>query len=279
MQCRNLILLFAIAWLLPSTSGYATQWYSLFDGQTLQGWTTLDGQPVTQGWEAVDGMIHLNSAAARGGQIVTQQEYGDFELLFEWKIARGGNSGIKYRVKSFDGEMLGCEYQVIDDQHESYSDLRPNQLTGSLYELYAPDARRMLRPAGEFNRGRVVVQGNRIEHWLNGRLVVEATVGDRSWRERLAASKFAARDGFGANRIGKIMLTDHQTDVWYRNLFIRPLPAPEELVSQTCARPIGVQRRQAAGITATSDNGCGPPWYARCVLCVACGELWNRLLV
>ena len=135
MQCRNLILLFAIAWLFPSTSGYATQWYSLFDGQTLQGWTTLDGQPVTQGWEAVDGMIHLNAAAARGGQIVTQQEYGDFELLFEWKIARGGNSGIKYRVKSFDGEMLGCEYQVIDDEHESYSDLRPNQLTGSLVRI------------------------------------------------------------------------------------------------------------------------------------------------
>ena len=86
-------------------------------------------------------------------------------------------------------------------------------------------------------------------------------MGDRSWRERLGASKFAVRDGFGANRIGKIMLTDHQTDVWYRNLFIRPLPAPEELVSPTCARPLAYSVVRPLGNMAA---GCRfIPWICR----------------
>ncbi len=222
----------------------AVEWYPLFDGLTLQGWTTLDGKPVTRGWEVVDGMMHLNVAEGRGGEIVTDRDYGDFEFLFEWKIAARGNSGIKYRVRPYNGAWLGCEYQMIDD-HELRG-LRPNQLTASLYDLYPPRAPRELYPAGEFNRGRIVVQGNCIEHWMNGRLVVQAEVGSATWQERIAASKFSDREGFGANRLGRIMLTDHNTEVWYRNLFLRPLPSPERCrvirTSVECAYPVSTAR-------------------------------------
>ena len=109
---------------------------------------------------------------------MTDRDYGDFELLFEWKIAAGGNSGIKYRVRSFDGRMLGCEYQMIDDRpgpgtsaksvdRSSLRSVRPCRASGTV-------------SGGEFNRGRILVQGDRIEHWLNGRLIVSAQVGSPS---------------------------------------------------------------------------------------------------
>ncbi len=191
----------------------------------MSGWTTLDGRPVTKGWEVIDGMIHLRTDGARGGNIVTQHEYENFELRFEWKIAPGGNNGIKYRVRDFDGKTLGCEYQIIDDNGYSYK-LPPRGLTGSLYDLYEPTLAEIALPPGQFNSGRIVVQGNRIEHWLNGHLVVAATVGSDQWFQRMAESKFADLPGFGQNRAGKIMLTDHNSEVWYRNMELTELSEP-----------------------------------------------------
>jgi hypothetical protein len=169
----------------------------------------------------VDGAIHFDPRREPGGNIVTQREYGDFELVFEWKIAPRANSGIKYRVKDFDGQLLGLEYQIID--HRNDGGLRDAQKTAALYDLYAPHPNGKLRPPGQFNRGAIVVAGNRIEHWLNGYLVVDANVGDAQWQQRNAASKFASVDGFGENSFGRIMLTDHGDEVWYRNLFLRTL--------------------------------------------------------
>ena len=141
-------------------------WTALFDGHSFNGWTAQNGDPVTEGaWEVADGTIHLDTSAGRGGNLITDREYGDFELLFEWKNSEGGNNGIKYRVKDFDGRVLGCEYQIIDDERNK--NLRPTQRTGALYDIYEPSADDLLKPVGEFNLGRIVVCGNRIEHWLN----------------------------------------------------------------------------------------------------------------
>ena len=189
----------------------------IFDGQTLEGWTTTSGQPVTKGWEVVDGMIHRKS---RGGHIVTAREYGDFELSFEWKIAEGGNSGVKYRVRNYGGQVLGCEYQVYDRGGKKPS----KGATGSLYALYEPNSLENLKPQQEFNAAKIIVKGNKIEHWLNGERIVSATVGDEEWEQRLANSKFNNTPRFGANRFGKIMITDHGAEVWYRNFELKPLP-------------------------------------------------------
>lgn len=202
----------------------------LFDGTTFDNWMTLDGKPVTQGWEVVDGAIRLNREKKRAGHIVTRHEYGDFDLSFDWKIAARGNSGLKYRVRRYGKKTLGCEYQIIDDGKTGKSLGRGS--TASLYALFEPDPEIHLNPVGEFNSSRIIVRGDHIEHWLNGRLVVSATVGSPEWDERVGSSKFSSETTFGRNRLGRIMLTDHGSEVWYRNLEIRR-PASSDSVTDT----------------------------------------------
>ena len=200
----------------------AQDWQPLFDGLTFHGLTAADGSAVdAPAWEVTDGMLHLDRSKGRGGNLLSAQTYGDFELVFEWKLAPGANNGIKYRVNDFDGRLLGIEYQVIDDAH--HSSLTPKHKTASLYDIYEPVEHDLLRKPGEFNRSRILVQQNRIEHWLNGHLVSNAQVGDAEWQQRIADSKFADVDGFGVIPTGRIMITDHNDEVWYRNLFIRRL--------------------------------------------------------
>lgn len=200
-----------------------------FVGGSFAAWRTQSGEPVTAGWEIVDGTLHLvpSPKPAGGGPrpnhtIVTVDEFGDFALSFEWKIAPGGNSGLKYRVQRYGARLLGCEYQIFDDIGGRAT---PRQHTASLYGLYEPAEDCRPKPAGEWNDARIVVRGDRIEHWLNGRRAVVATVGDADWNARVAESKFDDREGFGTNRRGRLMLTDHGSEVWFRNVVFEPSPA------------------------------------------------------
>jgi hypothetical protein len=197
----------------------------LFDGKSLDGWTKAGGEPVTRGWTVQDGMLVRES---RGGSIFTAKEYGDFDLRFEWKIAPRGNSGIKYRVAFFEKGvygnpgLLGCEYQLFDDVGRSTG---PEHSSGALYALYAPSADKKLLPVGEFNESRIVVRGNKIEHWLNGSKVVEADTSSDDWKRRIADSKFHDVAGFAQNAKGRIELQDHGSEVWFRNIVLQPLDA------------------------------------------------------
>jgi hypothetical protein len=188
----------------------------VFDGQSLDNWMTTDGKPVPDGWEVVDGVIHLRKTKKRSGHIVTRQTYGDFRLYFEWRIAQGGNSGLKYRVREYGRRSLGLEYQILDRTGTGKGS------TGSIYALYAPDESQVLtlKPEEEFNTSQIVVVGNRIEHWLNGQRIAQAQVGDRDWDQRVSESKFSEANHFSRNRFGRLMLTDHGAEVWYRNLKI-----------------------------------------------------------
>lgn len=213
--------------LCGSSLTHAQSTISLFDGESLDGWMTPRGGPVPEAWEAVDGAIHLKTDGGRGGNIVTEKLYGDFELRFEWKISKDGNSGIKYRVKQFGNSFLGCEFQILDD--DGHRDAQtPKRSTGSLYDVYAPNANKFLRPVGEYNQSRIVVWGNHLEHWLNGHHILSADVGSWDWWQKKAASKFSDKEGFGENRYGRIMLTDHSSEVWYRGLELTPLAPPPE---------------------------------------------------
>jgi hypothetical protein len=176
---------------------------------------TVDGADVPDNWIRRSGEIHLRKSEERTGHIVTRKEYGDFRLKFEWKIAPGGNSGIKYRVHRHDDRMLGCEYQIYDARGE---EVDPRNRTGALYDLYAPPEDAVPLPAGEWNQGVIRVHENQIEHWLNGRLIVSATIGDQEWKDRVAGSKFSDVPQFAEASRGRIMLTDHGSEVWYRNL-------------------------------------------------------------
>src|SRR5262245_30817461 len=203
-----------------------------FRGESLAGWTTLGGGQVTQGWEASDGEIRLNRSAGQGGQIITAAEFGDFDLSFEWKIAARGNSGLKYRVHQYGNQTLGLEYQICDEPEG-----RPisRKSVGALYDLYEPAAEHRIKPAGEWNTARIVVCGDRIEHWLNGGLIVNATVGDEEWHRRISQSKFVGEEKFGENHTGRIMLTDHGSNVAYRKFVFRPV---KEVAFERDVRPI-----------------------------------------
>lgn len=198
---------------------------SPFDG-TLKRWTTPDGKPAPAGWEVVDGAIHLSKAknAPKAGTIVTADDFGDFDLSFEFKIAPKGNSGIKYRVRNYDGKVLGLEYQIYDDEGAKKA-LAPKNQTGSIYDLFEPDAKKKkLKPAGEYNSARIIVRNDKIEHWLNGERIVAVAVGDAEWKKRIAQSKFNDAGNFSLNQFGKLMLTDHGAEVWYRNFRFEQFP-------------------------------------------------------
>ena len=163
----------------------------IFDGESLDNWTLENGKPVPSGWEVKNGTIHRKRGKKRTGNIVTRELYGDFDFSFEWKIAKGGNSGVKYRVQKYGRKMLGYEYQILDtgktDQPPGKKD------TGSIYALFEPSPDRTLNPNGQFNKSRIVARGERIEHWLNGKLIATATIGNAEWEKRIAESKFFVR--------------------------------------------------------------------------------------
>lgn len=189
----------------------------LFDGKSLDGWTTIEGKPVTRGWEVVDGTLHRGT---KGSDIITRKEYGDFDLRFEFKIAEGANSGLKYKFKQFGRNWLGCEYQVIDDgEADPYS----KHAAGALYDVVAPSKKKKARPAGEFNSGRVVVRGSLIEHWMNGEKILEVDTSSSVWKRSIARSKFSKVEGFGQNARGRIMLQEHGGEAWFRKISLRPL--------------------------------------------------------
>jgi hypothetical protein len=189
-----------------------------WQGDTWEGWMTTEGGGVPSNWERNSETIHLRASTIRTGHIVTRREFGDFTLTFDWKIAPGGNSGIKYLVKQYGDRMLGCEYQIYD---AAGREVDPKNRTGAIYDLYAPSEEATPHPPGEWNQGVIRLRENRIEHWLNDRLIVTATIGDREWEHRVLASKFNEVPGFAKTPRGRIMLTDHGSEVWYRNLHFR----------------------------------------------------------
>jgi Domain of Unknown Function (DUF1080) len=196
-------------------------WQLLFDGQTTAGWRGYRMDSMPAGWQVVEGALTRVDSA---GDIITTNQYGKFELALEWQVAKGGNSGIFYRVKE-DLEYpwsSGLEMQVLDDAR--HPDGRsPLTSAGALYGIY-PAPRGVARAAGEWNGVRIVSTGSHVEHWLNGVKVVEAELGSPDWVARVKGSKFAKMPGYGQNDSGHIGLQDHGDWVAYRNIKIRALP-------------------------------------------------------
>lgn len=203
----------------------AEGWKLLFNGQNMDGWKTYQGRE-NDSWEVVDGALHCkpDTAAQKRADILTVDQYGDFELAFEWKIAPTDNSGVIYRAtEEFDQPYLsGPEYQVIDDK--GYPDkLTPTQTSGSNYDMHAAPDDKPINPPGEWNTGRIVVKGNHAEHWLNGTKVVEYEFNSPEWKKLKDGSKWKDAKGYGASSKGHIDLQDHGGEVWYRNIMIKTL--------------------------------------------------------
>ena len=203
----------------------ADGWKPLFDGHSLQGWHLYAKKsPPLAGWKAEDGILK-KLAGVQGGDIVTDEKFGDFDLAWEWRIAKNGNNGIKYLVTEERTSAPGPEYQMLDDEGHPDGKIGPKRQTASFYDVLPPAPNKPMHPVGEWNSSRVLVRGNHVEHWLNGVKVLEYELGSAPVKAAVAASKFKNASGFGDKIRGHIMLTDHHDECWFRNLRIRELPA------------------------------------------------------
>ena len=219
----------------------AAGWRLLFDGKTLNGWRGLGRDHVPVGlWVIEEGLIKKvntgnvqklpDGRPVEGGDLMTIETFDNFDLTFEWKINKAGNSGLKYNVSEEMSQTygskysaLGFEYQILDDANAMYNGkLIPSQFTGSLYDILPPE-NVVLKPIGEFNSSRILVDGNHVEHWLNGKKVVEYEFGSKELEEGYKVSKFNKIPGFTDKRKAHLVLTNHNDESWFRNIKIRVL--------------------------------------------------------
>lgn len=196
----------------------ADGWRLLFDGETTTGWRGFRMDAMPDGWSVVDGVLEFSG---RGGDIVTDEEFGDFELVLDWRVGPAGNSGIFYRVNENVDVIYRSapEYQLLDDagHADGASELT---LAGAAYGLY-PAPRDAVRPAGEWNTARIVVRGNHVEHWLNGVQTASYELYSDDWEARVRDSKFNEWPEYGRAERGNIGLQDHGDPVSFRNIKVR----------------------------------------------------------
>ncbi|MDP3582950.1 MAG: DUF1080 domain-containing protein, partial [Ignavibacteria bacterium] len=208
-------------------------WKLLWDGKTTEGWRSAKSEKFPQGgWEIANGVLKTLKSngfeSKNGGDIITTKKYKNFELLIEFKVTEGANSGIKYFVdpelNKGEGSAIGCEFQILDDEKHPDAKLgvKGNRTVGSLYDLI-PAVNKRFSGVGEWNHARIIVNGNHVEHWMNGFKVVEYERGTQMWRALVAYSKYKDWPNFGEAPEGHILLQEHGFEVWFRSIKIREL--------------------------------------------------------
>ena len=211
----------------------ADGWVLLFDGQTLNGWRDFNGTSLTGPWEVQDGTIWTDGKGDdSNGYIVTDREFANFDLKWEWKIARGGNSGLIYHAvegTQFNVPYItGPEYQIIDDDNWEEVNgfaLEPWQRCAVDYAMYVPDFEtRILKPAGEWNQSEIIFDNGHVTYLLNGKVTVEFDAWTPDWFARKNAGKWSHAPEYGLSRTGHISIQDHGYPASFRNIKIKELP-------------------------------------------------------
>jgi hypothetical protein len=213
----TLLLVACLSTVWPARAG--GEWTSLFDGKTLANWSGPDSAKP-EGWVVEEaGVLHFTG---KGRELLTEKEYTNFELEWEWKLARGGNNGLKYWVTKIGNEWLGIEYQMIDDLTNADGLKGGSHNTASIYDIFDSAKDKLLKPVGEWNTSRIVVKNAAIEHWLNGKLASSADSKTDEWKAHIAKSKFRSKPGFAPGH-GKFLLTAHGDPAWFRKIRVREL--------------------------------------------------------
>jgi len=214
-----------------SAADKAAGWVLLFDGATMKGWHGYNGQK-TPAWSIADCALHSAGTEGNYGSdlradIATDKEYTNFELSIEWRASKGGNSGVMYGVveepKYKAAWMTGPEYQFIDDVGFPEK-LEEWQKAGANYAMHVANAQKQLRPVGEWNSTKIVVNGTHVEHWLNGKKIVEFERWNDEWKKLRDSGKWKEAPDYGSAAKGRIVLQDHGSAFWFRNVKLRPLP-------------------------------------------------------
>ncbi len=212
-----------------------SEWISLFDGESFEGWKEYNSDTINPKWQIEEGAIiiskdgnDVNKNTGFGKSIITEQQFGNFVLELEYRMSRGGNSGIMYHViedSKYNNDFeTAPEYQLLDDV-DSASEYLPHRLTAANYDMFAPDTTvKQLNPPGEWNKVRLVYENGRVEHWLNGIKVLEFTEGSPQWQQAYIKSKFSKHfPDWGKSSVGHISLQDHGDYVAFKNIRIKEL--------------------------------------------------------
>lgn len=209
----------------------AAGWQLLFDGSSLKGWHKYGTDSIGKAWEINDNSIHLAVSdkkdwqAKNGGDIISANEYANFHLKLDWRIAKDGNSGIIFNVHEDPNQykypwMTGPEMQVLDNNGHPDAKIIKHR-AGDLYDLIT--SKETVKPAMEWNHAEIISNNGLLQFYLNGEKVVETTMWDAAWVDRIAKSKFHEFPGFGTYKKGKLCLQDHGDKVWYKNIKIKEL--------------------------------------------------------
>lgn len=199
-------------------------WVLLFDGTSTKGWATTGGKPVPSGWEVKNGTLSTQRGG-KGGDIVSDGEFSDFDLKADFNIAPEGNSGLKYFFTKYEqGGNLGFEYQILDDKLAE-DNKKANHLTGSFYDVMQPDeSKKKVNAPGQWNTLRIVAKGKNVQHYLNGIKILEFTRSGKVYTDAVALSKFnKAVPAFGSVEKGHILLQEHGAEVSFKNIKIKAL--------------------------------------------------------
>jgi hypothetical protein len=209
----------------------AAGWLLLFDGKSMAGWHGYNGR-TTQSWVIEECALKTVGTEGNYGSdlradLVTDRELTSFELSLEWKASKGGNSGVMYGVvedERYDAPWkTGPEYQLIDDVGFPEK-LEEWQKAGADYAMHLPNEQKQLKPVGEWNETRMVVNGTRVEHWLNGTKILEFERWNDEWKRLRDAGKWKDAPDYGLAKTGRVVLQDHGSVFWFRNIKVRPLP-------------------------------------------------------
>jgi hypothetical protein len=209
----------------------AAGWELLFDGKSMKGWHGYNGQS-TESWRVEDCALRTVGTTGNYGSdlradLVRDGQYGNFEISIDWKASKGGNSGLMYGVvedKKYKAAWeTGPEYQFIDDLGFPEK-LEEWQKAGADYAMHLPNDQKRLKPVGEWNNTRILVSGTHVEHWLNGKKILEFERWNDDWKKLRDSGKWKEAPDYGLAKTGKVVLQDHGSVFWFRNIKVRPLP-------------------------------------------------------
>ena len=209
-------------------------WQLLFDGTSMNKWRSSNSDSFpSNGWKIDEGVLSIADAGGRqsAGDIISREQFDDFDFMFDFKLTEGANSGVKYSVHIFNppirglGAVLGPEYQVLDDEKhpDAKAGRNGNRKLGSLYDILPSTTTNALKPIGEWHTGRIISKGNRVEHWLNGTKVLEYDKSNVAYKDAFALSKFKEVNGYGESAKGHLLLQDHGNKVYFKNIKVRKL--------------------------------------------------------
>ena len=231
----NLIKFFIIIIFIGCNSSKDSEWIYMFDGKTTDGWRGYNKETMPKKWEVINGELTFNTELKLekdwdGGNdiIYYKEQFENFELYLEWKLPKGGNSGVFYHVQEGYNapHNISPEYQILDDdgwEEINNAKLKNWQKAGANYGMHEPNISKKLNPSGQWNSSRIIHDNNKVEHWLNGKIILSFFKDSDDWNKKRNSEIFRDKTDYGKFKKGYIALQDHDTPIWFRNIRIKKL--------------------------------------------------------